>query len=345
MASYGARLYNAAGERLPTLPLLSVQAGTVVNGVGECTVTFARQARPRAGWKDAFYVDVWRLDAPVMRVGTYWVQEWTERTERGGVAWTLRGRTPLVFLAGREIGVSATLRGNAAWVASRVLDMAFAGGLPYVAWSAVAGSAEGPSIMVDVRNGANALSTLQTVASTAYPQLRPQRLCYEILPTYTTGYRLAFCPAVWVGEYGADRRVGYGQRPVALRIDAAGRDYEATEDWSRLVNVVNVATITTLKSGTYFDAPAGNIWERTIGASSTTTGNAQAQAQALLADSEPRLRIPIDLGRDVWRLGLRLGDVVSVAYGGRWGTGRLNVLHVAADGERETVQARLDIEL
>lgn len=345
MPSYGARLYNAAGELLPALPLLSVQAGVVANGVGECALRFSRQRPARVPWKDAFYADVWRLDAPVTRIGTYWIQEWTETATRGAVTWTVRGKTALRLVEGREIAVSATLRGNAGWVASRVLDMAFANGLPAASWQAVAGSAEGPSVMADVRSGDNALATLRAVADAAWPSLRPQQVCFDALPTYTTGNRLAFCPAVWIGEYGADRRVGYGQKPVALRIDAATRDYAAEEDWSRLVNVVTVATITTLKSPTYFDVPAGNRWERTIGASSATTGSAMLQAQATLAESEPRLSIPIDLGRDAWRRGLRLGDVVSVAYGGRWGTGRLNVLHVAADAERETVQARLDIEL
>jgi hypothetical protein len=343
MASYGARLYNAAGEKLPTLPLLGVQAGTVVNGVGECVVTFARQARPRAPWKDAFYVDVWRLDAPAHRVGAYWLDSWTERAERGAVTWTMKGKTPLHFLAGREVA-STTLTGNACALASTVITSATnLNRLPYVTWAGYYGSAEGPSIALEVRSG-NGLALLQQIEAAAFNLGRPKRVCYDILPTYTTSNRLALMSAVWFGEYGADRRVGYGPRPVALRIDAATRDYEAAEDWSKLVTVVNVTTLTTVTSQ-YLDIPPSNRWERTIGASGSSVGNATAQARQMITESEPRLSLPIDLGRDAWRLGLRLGDVVSVAYGGRWGTGRLNVLHVAADGERETVQARLDIEL
>jgi hypothetical protein len=138
--------------------------------------------------------------------------------------------------------------------------------------------------------------------------------------------------------------VGYGTKPVALRVDPSTRDYEATEDWSRLVTVVNVATLTTVTSA-YLDIPPGNRWERTVGSSGSSAGNAVTQARQLITESEPKLSIPIDLGRDAWQLGLRLGDVVSVAYGGRWGTGRLNVFHVAADADRETVQARLDIDI
>ena len=342
MASYGARLYNAAGELLPRLPLLGVQAGTVVNGVGECTLTFARDRTPGAWWKDARYADVWRLAAPVYRVGAYWLEQWTERAERGGVTWTMQGKTPLRLLEGREVA-STTLSGNACSLASTVMTAAFSDGPPYVTWGGVAGASDGPTVGLDVRNG-QALGLLQQIAAAAYLLDRPRRVCYDILPTYTTGNRLALLGATWFGEYGADRRVGYGQRPVALRIDAATRDYEAAEDWSRLVTVVNVDTLTTV-TGTYLDIPPGNRWERTIGASGSSVGNATTQARQMIADSEPRLRLPIDLGRDAWRLGLRLGDVVSVAYGGRWVTGRLNVLHVAADGERETVQARLDIDI
>lgn len=342
MPAYGARLYNGAGELLPRLPLLGVQAGTVVNGVGDCTLTFARARSPQVWWKDARYADVWRLDAPVHRVGTYWLETWTERADRGAVTWAVQGKTPLRLLEGREVQ-SLIPGGNACTLAASAMALAFGGGLPYVPWAGFAGSSDGPSVGVDVRNG-SALSVLQQIADAAYLLARPQRMLFDILPTYTTGNRLALMGATWFGEYGADRRVGYGARPVALRVDAATRDYEAAEDWSKLITVVNVATLTTL-TGTYKDIPPGNRWERTIGASGSSVGNATTQARQMIADSEPRLRLPIDLGRDAWRLGLRLGDVVSVAYGGRWGTGRLNVFHVAADAERETVQARLDIEL
>lgn len=342
MPAYGARLYNGAGELLPRLPLLGVQAGTVVNGVGDCTLTFARARTSRVWWKDARWADVWRLDPPVARIGMYWLETWTERADRGAVTWTVKGKTGLRLLEGREVA-SLTPGGNACTLAGYVMTQAFGGGLPYVPWAGVAASSDGPSVGVDVRNGM-ALGLLQQIADAAYLLARPRRVLFDLLPMYTTGNRLALLGATWFGEYGADRRVGYGTKPVALRVDPSTRDYEATEDWSRLVTVVNVATLTTV-TGTYKDMPPNNRWERTIGASGSSVGNATAQARQMITESEPRLSLPIDLGRDAWRLGLRLGDVVSVAYGGRWGVGRLNVFHVAADANRETVQARLDVEM
>jgi len=344
MPSYGARLYNGAGELLPGLPLLGVQAGTVVNGLGDCTLTFARIRSPRAWWKDARYADVWRLDAPVARIGAFWLETWTEKAQRGAMTWTAQGKTALRFLEGRVLSTTTTLALQAGSVASQIMQMAFQSGLPYTTWLPVCGSAEGPSVTVEIRAGSGALAALAGVADQAWAYLRPQRLLYDILPTYTTSGRLAFQPAVWLGEYGADRRVGYGIRPVALRVDAATREYEATEDWSRAVTVVNVDTLSSVTSAA-FDTPPGNRWERTVGAATRSSTVASEQARLTLAANESSLRLPIDLGRDAWRLGLRLGDVVSVAYGGRWGTGRLNVFHVAADAERETVQARLDIEI
>ena len=116
MPAYGARLYNGAGELLPRLPLLGVQAGTVVNGVGDCTLTFARARTSRVWWKDARWADVWRLDPPVARIGMYWLETWTEKADDDLTpatdenrslddlkqSWIAKANTPCIFLSAKR---------------------------------------------------------------------------------------------------------------------------------------------------------------------------------------------------------------------------------------------------
>ena len=59
MTTYSARAYSAYGQLLGFLRPLSVEAGVVVNAVGEASVIVAQEGLP-AWWKDVHYLDVWR---------------------------------------------------------------------------------------------------------------------------------------------------------------------------------------------------------------------------------------------------------------------------------------------
>lgn len=343
MATYSARAYNAYGWPVGWLRLASADAGKVVNGVGEAEVV---AVGPFAvWWRDIGYIDVWRYSG-LGRVGRwrcYMVRGWEERYDTGATTYAFRGMDMAQVLAGRPGSSSTDLDSDTiANVVRGVITSAGIGGA--FPLTVVNSSLDGLGDTIDFKmSNQSALAALRNLAN-ASRALSVTPLNFDVYPAIQASGALGMGIATWSGEYGADRRVSSGHAPLALWLKAITDKYTASRDESGIITIVNLTggnTAPTVSSAA-LDNPYGNYWAAT---DSSTGAQATANAYRTLWTNRPVTRLSFDVALDVDRIPLGLGDVVSVAYGGAYVDGRVNVMHAAWNSEGEKITARVDIEI
>jgi hypothetical protein len=343
--TYSARAYSAYGQLLGYLRPLSVEAGAVVDGVGEASVTVAAGGLT-AWWKDIAYLDLWRYGGGgrIGRWGCYMVRGWTEKAEGHKRTWQFKGKSLTHLLSGRP-GMQGTTASNATTRELAERAVLFGLGVWPTALPITLASVDGPSQRLTAKQTNQAtLAALKGLADAARGFPLPEPFHFDLLPVISSDGSLSLTLATWTGEYGQDRRVGSGARPVMVWPNAAG-GWEATEDRASLTTVAELGGGYGRIAGPALDNPYGEYWGTYK--SSTADSYAQDVTDALSAvqAGRPVTRLPLSLAADLDILDLALGDVVSVAYGGAWVDGRMNVLHVGWNEQGESVSARVDVEV
>jgi len=342
---YSGRAYNAYGWPLGRLRLVSVDAGRVVNGVAEAEIVAVGPFA--AWWRDIQYVDVWRYSGLgiVNRWECYQVRGWGDRFDNLKQTYALKGKSLTQMLAGR-IATASTTAGTAPIASQAQMIVTSALGAYPVPLVVTTMTFDGPQESIVVKqSNQNALAGLQGLVNAAKAftaPVAPQEFFnFAVNPVIRSDGSLALSVATWGGEYGADRRVDTGQRPLALWPKALTEKYEATRDESGVVTVVNLAS-STVTNDTALNSPYGNYWA----ASDTSSGTeATANAYTTLWNNRPLTKMALALDVDVDSLPLGLGDVVSVVYGGGYVDGRVNVMHATWNDAGEKIAARIDIEI
>ena len=345
MATYSARAYSAYGQLLGYLRPLSVEAGMVVNAVGEASVTVAQERLP-AWWKDVQYLDVWRYSGAgrARRWGGYQVRGWTEQVSGAKRTWRFAAKTLTHLLSGRpgmqnttaasattrELAERAVLTGLGAWPLALPVTLL---------------GVDGPSQRLTAKQTNQAtLAALKALvdAAKAFPLAEPFNVA--LFPQVGADGGLTLTLATWTGEYGQDRRVTSGARPVVVWPNAHTTGWEATEDRASLTTVAELGGGYRRVAGAALDNPFGEYWATYKSSTSATYAQDVTDAQAAIQAGRPVTRMQLPLTVDLDALDLGLGDVVSVAYGGAFVDGRVNVLHASWSESGETVSARVDVE-
>lgn len=347
MTVYSARAYSAYGQLLGYLHPLSVEAGAVVNGVGEASVVVAQERRA-AWWKDTAYLDLWRYSGGgrSMRWGGYQVRTWAEKVDGRKRTWRFGAKSLSHFLSGRP-GMQATTAASATTQELALRALLTGLGAWPTALSVTLASVDGPSQRLTAKQTNQA--TLQALkglvdAAKAFPLSEPFNL--EVMPRLNADGHLTLLIATWTGEYGADRRVGSGARPVVLWPNSMTTGYEATEDRSSLVTVAELGGAYRRVTNTAaLDNPFGEYYATYKSSTADSYPQDVTEAQAAIQAGRPVTKLQLSLTVDLDALGLGLGDVVSVAYGGAFVDGRVNVLHAAWSEGGETISARVDVEV
>lgn len=343
---YSARAYNAYGSPLGWLRLVSGDAGRVVNGVAEAEIVAVGPFA--AWWVDISYIDVWRYSRLGMlnRWDCYQVRGWSERYANLATVYAFQARSLTNVLAGRVATLSTTATATDTF-ASQAQSMVVSAlgtyplALP-VAWMAFDGPQQATLIKATNQSALAGLQSLVSAAKALTPPVGPQEMfSFAVSPVIRAGGTLALGIATWSGEYGADRRVDSGQVPLTLWPKALVEKYEATRDERGIVTVVVLAA-GSIANTVALDNPYGNTWA----VSDTSAGSeATTNAYKTLWRARPMTELTLELAVDVDAMGLGLGDVVSVAYGGSYVDGRVNVLHATWNNQGEHISARVDIEV
>lgn len=342
---YSARAYNAYGWPLGWLRLVSGDAGRVVNGVAEAEVV---AVGPFATWwGDISYIDVWRYSrlGSLGRWDCYQVRGWGERYDNSATAYAFQTKSLANVLAGRPATTTTATATDtfASQAQSMVISALGMYPLPLpVAWMAFDGPRQATLIKATNQSALAGLQSLASAAKALAPPVGLQEMfSFSVSPVIRADGTLALGIATWGGEYGADRRVDSGPVPLTLWPKALAEKYEATRDERGSVTVVVLAS-GSLANTVALDNPYGNYW-----AVSDTSAGAEATTNAYktLRQARPMTRLSLELAVDVDAMGLGLGDVVSVAYGGGYVDGRANVLHATWSNQGEHISARVDIEV
>lgn len=344
---YSARAYSAYGQLLGYLRPLSVEAGVVVNAVGEGSVT-VQQERWAPWWKDVQYLDVWRYSGlgRAGRWGGYQVRVWADKVDGVKATWRFGGKTLTHFLAGRP-GMQNTTAANATTreLAERAALSAL-GAWPAAIPVTLAG-VDGPSQRLTAKQTNQAtLAALQGLvnAAKAFPLAEPFN--FDVFPNIGSDGGLGLTVATWTGEYGQDRRVGSGAQPLVLWPKAMTTGYEAVEDRSGITTVAELSGgYRRVQNTTALENPFGEYWATFKSSNATSYAQDVTDAQAALQAGRPLTKLQLTLTVDLDSLDLGLGDVVSVAYGGSYVDGRVNALHAAWTESGEKISARVDVEI
>ena len=345
MTVYSARAYSAYGQLLGVLRPLSVEAGVVANGVGEGSLV-APQEELGPWWKDVHYLDMWRYHGLgyAGRWGCYQVRAWADKVEGAQRTWRFAGKTLTHFLGGRP-GMQNT---TAATATTRELaERALLTGLgvwPLPLPVTLAG-VDGPSQRLTAKQtNQTALAALKGLvdAAKAFPLSEPFN--FQVTPQFATDGSLGLLVSTWTGEFGQDRRVGSGARPLVVWPSATG-GYEATEDRASLVTAAELGGGYRRVTNAALENPFGEYWATYKSSTAASYAQDVTDAQAAVQAGRPVTRMQLNLTVDLDETDLGLGDVVSVAYGGSYVDGRVNVLHAAWTEAGEKVSARVDIEV
>lgn len=347
MTTYSARAFNAYGQPLGFLRPMSVEAGVVANGVGEGSVV-APQEQMAVWWKDVAYLDVWRYSGlgRAGRWGCYQVRTWADKGEGAKRTWRFGGKTLTHFLAGRP-GMQSTTAASATTreLAERAL-LAGLGAWPVPLPVTLAG-VDGPSQRLTAKQTNQAtLAALKGLvdAARAFPLSEPFN--FEALPQIGADGALSLVVATWTGEFGLDRRVGSGARPLAIWPEAMATGWEATEDRASLVTVAELGGgYRRVANTAALENPFGEYWATYKSTAPASYAQDVTDAQAAVQAGRPVTKMQLSLAVDVDEMELGLGDVVSVAREGRFVDGRVNVLHTSWTEQGEKVSARVDIEM
>lgn len=347
MATYSARAYSAYGQLLGYLRPVSVEAGVVVNGVGEGSVTVAQERWP-AWWKDVQYLDVWRYSGAgrSQRWGCYQVRGWGEKVDGLKATWRFGGKTPSHLLSGRP-GMQLTTAANA--TTQELAQRAALTGLG--AWPtgipvAVVG-VDGPTQRLTAKQTNQAtLAALQGLvnAAKAFPLAEPFN--FDLLPQIGADGGLSLLLTTWTGEYGADRRIRSGERPLVVWPNRMTTGWEATEDRGSMTTVAELGGgYRRVANTAALENPFGEYWATYKSSTSSSYPQDVTDAQAALQAGRPLTKMQLPLAVDLDEVDVGLGDVVSVVYGGNYVDGRVNVLHASWSESGEKVTARVDVEM
>lgn len=347
MIHYSVRLFGPAFTTLALARVVSLEAGQVANDVAAAEL----ECRPVRGvtLDDVQAYSVTRHEAGrVTPIGVYLVQSTTERVDGRRVTWRLGGASP-VCLYQQRLGpnLATALNVSAAWTIARLFDSALARGDTPLTVEATRADTASPCATTQT-GVLEPLSTAQALAKAAeavYGMDIRRKVCFDA-PILDSATGLTLRPAVWVGEYGADRRLGSGVQPVLLHLSKVVDGWEATNDRAKQVTrVVGTGEASSYSNPTALQNPVGNRREKTASGSSTGASRVNAQSRATLYEGRPVTRLEASLSGPPFRWGLALGDVCSVLLNGTLGTGRLNVIHWAWGADGEKVAGRLDVEI
>jgi hypothetical protein len=300
----------------------------------------------RAWWKDVQYLDLWRYGGGgrISRWGCYMVRGWAEKAEGAKQTWRFSGKGLTHLLSGRP-GMQDTTAANATTRELAERAVLFGLGAWPTALPVTLASVDGPSQRLTAKQTNQAtLAALKALADAARAFPLPEPFHFEALPCLASDGSLSLTVATWTGEYGADRRVGSGARPVVVWPNAAGTGWEATEDRASLTTVAELGGGYRRVSNAALDNPYGEYWATYKSSTADSYPQDVTDALSAVQAGRPVTRLPLSLATDLDTLDLGLGDVVSVAYGGAWVDGRVNVLHVGWNEQGETVSGRVDVE-
>jgi len=344
---YSARAYSAYGQLLGILRPLAVEAGMVVNAVGEGSVTVAQETLP-GWWKDVQYLDIWRYGGLGRsgRWGCYQVRGWADKVDGLKRTWRFGGKTLTHFLSGRP-GMQNTTAANA--TTKELAERAILTGLgawPTAITVSLAGI-DGPSQRLTAKQTNQAtLSALQGLVSAAKAFPLSEPFNFDVLPVIGSDGSLSLTLATWTGEYGQDRRLSSGASPVVLWPNSMTTGYEATEDRSSITTAVELGVGWKRVTNTAaLENPFGEYYATYKSSTSDSYPQDVTDAQAAIQAGRPLTKLSLTLTVDVDALDLGLGDVVSVVYGGAFVDGHVNVLHASWTESGEKVSARVDIEI
>lgn len=347
MATYSVVIYDGSLRQLARLPVVAVDAGQVVNDVAAAQI----EVVPRKGLllDNVAAVGVTRYEAGrVLPIGLYFVQTATEKWNNYKRTWLIKGASPLVLYTQRlGPNLSAALSEAATLIAMKLFNAAWRYGDTPLTVEGTRADLACPAATTQT----GVLEPLATVkdaaraAEMAYGMDLRFKANYDLTAVPTLG-GLILRPVVWVGEYGADRRVGSAVAPVLLYMTKIAQGWQVVDDRSRQVTrLVGTGSASSYANTRAMENPYGNRREKTVSASSAGASRVNSQARATLYEGRPVTRIQADLVLPPDRYGLGLGDVFTVNVGGQPGTAWLNVIHYAWNSGGEKVAGRIDVEV
>lgn len=343
---YSARAYSAYGQLLGFLRPLSVEAGMVINGVGEGSIIVPQEMLP-AWWKDVQYLDVWRYSGLGVsrRWASYQVRAWADKVDGLKKTWRFAGKTLSHFLSGRP-GMQSTIAASA--TTQDLAHHAILGGLGVwpTALPVTLAAIDGPSQRLTAKQTNQAtLAVLQELsnAAKAFPLSEPFN--FEVVPGIGTDGGLSLSIITWTGEYGQDRRIGSGGWPVVLWSSMMG-EYEAVEDRTSITTAAELGVGWKRVANTSaLENPYGEYYATYKSSTRDSYAQDVTDAQWTIQTNRPLTKLQLPFVVDLDELALGLGDVVSVVYNGAYVDGRVNVLHASWTESGEKMTARVDIEI
>lgn len=345
--NYGVLLYDSSYRYLTRLPVVGVDAGLVVNDIGKAKVEVIPNKRVYLDDVAAFVVMRYDAGRPTM-VGTYFVQQAVERVDNHRRTWPLQGETSLCLLQQRYTGnITTALTGASALSMRLLIDSAWRQGDTPATVNATRADICSPNATTQT-GYLETLATLRDVArasETAYGFDLRVKVNYDIV-VVPAGNALVFRPVVWVGEYGADRRVGCGVQPVLLYLPKVASTWTVTDDRSRQVtHIIGTGNASSYSNMRALESPFGNRREKTASGSSTGASRVNAQSRTNIYDGRQVTRIQTDLELALDKHTLGLGDVFTVNVNGTAADAWLNVIQYQWGPTGEKVMGRIDVEI
>ena len=347
MVRYSTIIYDGSLRYMARLPVISVEAGKVVNDVADAQVEVVPRRDLFLGDAAVFFVV--RFEAgSVTQIGGYFVQQTSDKFNNYKRSWVLKGQSPLVLYKQRESGnLSSSLTNAASIIAQSLMDTAFRKGDTYLTVEPT--RADGATANATTQTGVlEPLATIKDMArasETNYGMDLRVKVNYDaiLLPSANS---LTLRPVSWAGEYGADRRIGTGVNPVFLYLSKVANSWEAVDDRSRQVTaIVGTGSSRSYSNPKALENPFGNRKEQSASASSSGASRVNSQSRTKLFEGRPMMKIQVDMSLPPDRFGLGLGDVFSVNVNGAPGTAWLNVIHYSWNSGGESVAGRLDVEI
>jgi hypothetical protein len=206
---------------------------------------------------------------------------------------------------------------------------------------------DGPSQRLTAKQTNQAvLQALQGLVNAAKGFVLPEPFNFDVLPQIGADGYLTLLIITWTGDYGQDRRVSSGSQPVVLWPSTLAAGYEATEDRGSLVTVAELGGgYRRVANTAALENPYGEYWATYKSSTSASYPQDVTDAQAAVQAGRPVTRMQLALAVEMDALGLGLGDAVSIAYGGAFVDGRVNVLHASWSDAGEKISARVDVEV
>jgi len=344
---YSVVLYDGSQHQMARLPVIAVDAGQVANDVAQAQVELVPRKSLYADDVSGYLVQ--RFDGGrVTNVGYYTVAQMIEKVDGRKRTWQITATSPLAFYQQRAgPNLSAALTNAAALTAKQLMDAAWRQGDTPATVAAARADVCSPSgtTQAGVLEPLATIKDLARSAETYYGMDLRVKVNYDVLAVPQPN-GLTLRPVVWVGEYGADRRVGRGVQPVLLYLTRIAQGWQATDDRSRQVTrIVGTGSASSIANTRSLENPYGNRREKSASASSGGASRVNSQARTTLFEGRPITRIQAEMVLPPDRYGLALGDVFSVNVNGSPGDAWLNVIQYKWNAGGEKVTGRIDIEV